>query len=70
LIIRAVAALLMTFAVVEIALAPRLAPWLAATLGCALYPCFGALVGLLPNPARSILFAGGPPAHLHFGGRK
>jgi len=70
LIMRAVAALLMTFAVVEFALTPRLAPWLAATLGCALYPCLGALVGLLPNPVRSILFAGGPHAHLHFGERK
>jgi len=70
LIMRAVAALLMTFAVVEVALAPRLAPWLAATLGCALYPAFSALAGLLPNPVRSILFAGGPPGHLHFGERK
>jgi O-antigen/teichoic acid export membrane protein len=57
LLARLVAALALTWALVVAAGAIGAGPWLRTVLGCCLFPAIAALVGLLPNPGRSTLFA-------------
>jgi O-antigen/teichoic acid export membrane protein len=57
LLLRLAAALALTWALVIALEALGAAPWLQTVLGCCLYPAIAALVGLLPNPGRSSLFA-------------
>ena len=54
---RLAAALALTWALVGAADSVGAAPWLRTALGCCLFPAMAALVGLLPNPGRSSLFA-------------
>jgi O-antigen/teichoic acid export membrane protein len=56
LITRLAAALALTWALVVAADSVGAAPWLAAALGCCLFPAIAAIVRLLPNPGRSSLF--------------
>jgi O-antigen/teichoic acid export membrane protein len=56
LIARLAAALALTWALVVAADSVGAAPWLAAALGCCLFPAIAAIVRLLPNPGRSSLF--------------
>jgi O-antigen/teichoic acid export membrane protein len=57
LLARLAAALALTWALVDAAGWLGAGPWLRPALGCCLFPAFAALVGLLPNPGRSSLFA-------------
>jgi len=39
-------------------------PWLSALLGCGAFPLLGILLGLVPNPRRSLLLRQQPAASL------
>jgi PST family polysaccharide transporter len=59
--VRLTAALALTWAAATLAASLGAAPWLRAVLGCVLFPGVAALVGLLPNPSRSVLFGRNHP---------
>jgi hypothetical protein len=56
-LVRLVAALTATWAVATAVGALGAPVWLRAVAGCCVYPLAALLVGLVPNPGRSILFA-------------
>jgi O-antigen/teichoic acid export membrane protein len=57
LIARLAGALAVTWALVVAARSVGATVWLQAAVGCCLFPAIAAVVGLLPNPGRSGLFA-------------
>jgi O-antigen/teichoic acid export membrane protein len=54
---RLVATLAVTWALVKVAAFAGAAPWMSAVLGCCAFPAVAAITGLMPNPARTTLFA-------------